>query len=97
MERSLYHQVKNNIKRTALNGLLLASNVLDNFSDNYNQHKSNNDAVDKVNIRQSITLPEEHAAPVPNLVINLVKNRGLYNTYISWLSPAKNVRARTTE
>ncbi|EET0447933.1 TPA: DUF4765 family protein [Escherichia coli] len=76
MERSLYHQVKNNIKRTALNGLLLASNVLDNFSDNYNQHKSNNDAVDKVNIRQSITLPEEHAAPVPNLVINLVKNRG---------------------
>ncbi len=57
--------VKYSIKRIVLNGLLLTSNASGTLSNNYNQHNANNIA-NKINIRLSRSLPEEHAAPAIN-------------------------------
>lgn len=56
---------KYSIKRIVLNGLLLTSNASGTLSNNYNQHNANNIA-NKINIRLSRSLPEEHAAPAIN-------------------------------
>ncbi|QME16656.1 DUF4765 family protein [Escherichia coli] len=56
---------KYSIKRIVLNGLLLTSNASGTLSNNYNQHNDNNIA-NKINIRLSRSLPEEHAAPAIN-------------------------------
>nr|WP_326839230.1 DUF4765 family protein [Escherichia coli] len=53
------------MKRIVLNGLLLTSNASGTLSNNYNQHNANNIA-NKINIRLSRSLPEEHAAPAIN-------------------------------
>ncbi|HFO8906468.1 TPA: DUF4765 family protein, partial [Escherichia coli] len=50
-------------KKIVLNGLLLTSNMSGTLSNNYNQHNTNKNLADKINIRLSRSLPEEHAAP----------------------------------
>ncbi|HEI4000362.1 TPA: DUF4765 family protein, partial [Escherichia coli] len=56
---------KYSIKKIVLDGLLLTSNMSRSLSNNYNQHNTNKNLADKINIRLSRSLPEDHAAPAP--------------------------------
>lgn len=58
-------------KKIALNGLLLTSGLFQTL--NNNQHSGNSNSLDKINVRHSRSLPEEHSAPAETKSSSIVK------------------------